>query len=191
MSFSTKESEVRKKMRLGELYHPGDPELVEARDRAQELCNELNTLKSSKTNDRAIILKKLIPEISKGVYIRPPFHVDYGFNIKIGPETEFNMNCVILDCARVEIGAKCLFGPGVQIFTVGHPLEAKLRETGVEHAKPITIGRNVWIGGGAILLPGVLVGENAVIGAGSVVTKDVPPNTLVAGNPAKIIRLLT
>jgi maltose O-acetyltransferase len=136
------------------------------------------------------ILRQLIPHADKGLWMQPPFFCDYGYNIYTGEKVFFNFNCVVLDVTRVSIGSRTLFGPNVQIYTATHPLDADERASGLEYAKPVTIGSDVWVGGSAVICPGVSIGDRAVIGAGSVVTRDIPPNVFAAGNPCKILRQL-
>jgi maltose O-acetyltransferase len=136
-------------------------------------------------------LRQLIPSQGGNVWIEPPFYCDYGYNIELGDKVYFNFNCVILDVMKVQIGANTLIGPGVQIFTAMHPMNWKERASGLEFAKPVSIGSDVWIGGGAIICPGVSIGNRSVIGAGSVVTKDIPGNVFAAGNPCRVIKNLT
>ena len=178
----------KEKMLAGELYNAADPQLAAERRRARELCYALNHSQEAETELRAKLLKDLLGSLGEGVWIEPPFYCDYGANITLGSKVFFNFNCVILDVMPVIIGDNVFCGPGVQIYTATHPINAAERRTWLEYAKPITIGSDVWIGGGAILCPGVKVGAGSVIGAGSVVTKDVPPGCLVAGNPARTIR---
>jgi maltose O-acetyltransferase len=143
---------------------------------------------STEEDDRRSLLQDLLGQIGENVTIWTPFNCIYGENIYIGNDVFFNLNCMIIDNNRVEIGDHVMFGPGIQIYTAAHPLDAESRNQGWEITKPITIGNSVWIGGSAILLPGVKIGERSVIGAGAVVTKDVPPEVVVAGNPARIIQ---
>jgi maltose O-acetyltransferase len=135
-----------------------------------------------------MILKKLIPFSGTGLWIQPPFYCDYGTNIKVGDKVFFNFNCVVLDVAQVTVGSRTLFGPNVQIYTATHPLDHAERATGLEYAKPITIGSDVWVGGNVVICPGVNIGDRSVIGAGSVVTNDIPADVIAAGNPCRVIR---
>ena len=176
----------REKMLTGALYQAGDPELAEARRRAEALCGEFN---EAAAEERGAVLERLLGAVGENVMVMPRFACDYGFNIRLGSRVFINYNCVFLDCAPIEIGDDVLIGPAVQLYTAGHPLEAEARRTGLEWARPIRIGRDVWIGGGAIVLPGVTIGEGSVVGAGSVVTRDVPPRTIVAGAPARPVRV--
>lgn len=178
----------KEKMLGGNLYDPGDPELVIERRRARELTQKLNASSATQWELRRQLASELFAAVGDDFSIEPPFYCDYGSNIRIGHSVFFNFNCVILDCALVEIGDNVLFGPNVQVYTASHPLGHEERRSGRELAKAIQIGSDVWIGGGAILGPGVSVGERTVIGAGSVVTKDVPEGVFAAGNPCRVIR---
>lgn len=131
-----------------------------------------------------------MPQAGDNLWIQPPFYCDYGTNIITGEGVFFNFNCVVLDVMEVNIGSKTMFGPNVQIYTAIHPLDYKIRNTGLEYAKPITIGENVWVGGSVVICPGITIGDNSIIGAGSVVTKSIPANVIAAGNPCKVIRNL-
>ncbi len=177
------------KMLAGELYDPHDAELVRLRDRARDLCQDLNATREADRDDRRRILAGLFGTGGDSVWMQPPFFCDYGANTHLGQRCFFNFNCVILDVCEVRIGDYCQFGPAVQIYTATHPLDAKLRRS-QEFGKPITIGSDVWVGGGAILCPGVTVGDNSVIGAGSVVTRAIPANVFAAGNPCRVVREL-
>ncbi len=177
-------------MLAGELYDPLDPGLVRARARARDLCQELNATRDGQNEERRRILGQLFGTAGEGVCIQPPFFCDYGTNILLGKSCFFNYNCVVLDVCRVTIGDYTLFGPAVQIYTATHPLDAGLRRT-QEFGKPVEIGSDVWVGGGAIFCPGVKVGSRCVIGAGSVVTRDIPEGTLAAGNPCRVLQALT
>ena len=177
----------REKMLAGELYNALDPELVTARNRARDLCQALNRSREEDVEERRRILRDLFAAGGDTVWMQPPFYCDYGANIELGERVFFNFNCVVLDVCTVRIGSFTLFGPAVQIYTPLHPLDAELRRR-EEYGKPIEIGADVWVGGGAIILPGVSIGARAVIGAGSVVTRDVPEATFAAGNPCRVIR---
>ncbi len=174
-------------MLAGELYDPLDPELVRARERARDLCWDLNATREQDQERRRSILKELIGRGGESVWMQPPFYCDYGSNILLGERVFFNFNCVVLDVCEVRIGDYTMFGPAVQIYTATHPMNAELRRK-QEFAKPIEVGSDVWVGGGAILCPGVKVGSKSVIGAGSVVTRDIPSGVFVAGNPCRVIR---
>lgn len=180
----------REKMLAGELYCAGDPELVSLRQRARRLTREFNQSSGEDIPARVAILKELFGATGARIEIEPPFHCDYGSHIYVGDNFYMNFDCVILDCARVEIGANVVCGPKVQIYTATHPLAAEERIRGPEFAKPVRIGNNVWLGGGAIICPGVSIGDNTTIAAGSVVTKDVPADVLAGGNPCRVIRKL-
>jgi maltose O-acetyltransferase len=177
----------RGKMLAGELYDPLDAELVTARERARDLCLALNGTRESQVEDRRRILKDLLGAGGDTVWMQPPFYCDYGANIHLGTRVFFNFSCIVLDVCKVQIGDYTLFGPGVQILTPLHPLDHELRRK-QELGKPIEIGSDVWVGGGALILAGVRIGSRAVIGAGSVVTRDVPEGVLAAGNPCRVIR---
>lgn len=180
----------RDKMLAGEPYDASDPDLVLGRRRARELLRALNTSRDDERDERRRILGELLGAVGEGAWIEPPFACDYGRNIAIGDRVYFNFNCVVLDPAPVTIGSDVLFGPGVQVYTATHPMGHLDRRSGLESARPIAVGSDVWIGGGAILCPGVRVGSRSVIGAGSVVTRDVPEGVFAAGNPCRVIRRL-
>jgi maltose O-acetyltransferase len=177
----------REKMLAGELYDPFDPELVTGRERARDLCQTLNATREGEKEERQRILKALFGAGGDSVWMQPPFFCDYGTNIELGERVFFNFNCVVLDVCLVRIGDYSLFGPAVQIYTPMHPFNAELRRK-QEFGKPVEIGSDVWVGGAAIILPGVRIGSRAVIGAGSVVTRDVPEGMFAAGNPCRVIR---
>src|SRR5215208_217090 len=166
----------REKMLAGEIYTAGDADLVRDRARARELARRFNA-----DGDMAI-LRELLGGVGERVKVEPPFHCDYGSYIEIGDDTFVNFGCTILDCNRVRIGSRVQIATDVQILCATHPVDPLPRGAGDEYALPIEIGDNVWLGGGAIVLPGVTIGENSVVGAGAVVTRDVPPNLVVAGN---------
>lgn len=173
------------RMVAGELYRPGDP-LVKARHRAaQRLTRAYNATVSGEDEVRGPLLDALLGGRGPGCAIQPPFHVDYGCNIRLGRDVFLNFGCVILDVCAVTIGDKTQIGPGCQLLAANHPRDAATRDAGLEFGRPVTVGRNVWIGGGALILPGVFVGDDAVIGAGAVVTRDVPAGATVVGNPAR------
>nr|PZM99390.1 MAG: maltose acetyltransferase [Pseudomonadota bacterium] len=177
----------REKMLAGELYDPFDPELVAARVRARDLCRALNATRESQQAERRAILQALFGSGGDTVWMQPPFHCDYGANIHLGERVYFNFNCVVLDVCEVRIGDYTLFGPGVQILTPLHPFDASQRRER-EYGAPIVIGSDVWVGGGALILAGVRIGNRSVIGAGSVVTRDIPDDVFAAGNPCRVIR---
>ena len=178
------------KMVAGELYDPLDPKLVAGRERARDLCQALNATREADTAARRRILVELFARGGDTVWMQPPFFCDYGGNIALGERVFFNFNCVVLDVCPVRIGSFTLFGPAVQIYTPMHPLDAALRRRH-EYGKPVEIGEDVWVGGGAIILPGVRIGARTVIGAGSVVTRDIPDDVFAAGNPCRVIRALS
>lgn len=180
----------KEKMLAGELYDATDAELSEERLRTRLLIKALNDTREDETDERNKILKALIPGAGEGLWLQPPFYCDYGSNIKIGEKVFFNFNCVVLDVMQVTIGSRTLFGPNVQIYTATHPMNYIQRASGLEFAKPITIGEDVWVGGSVVVCPGVTIGDRSVIGAGSVVTKDIPADVFAAGNPCKVIRSL-
>ncbi len=180
----------REKMLAGELYDSLDPELVAARGRAHDLCQMLNATHDSQTDERRRILRKLMGTGGDSVWMQPPFFCDYGSNIHLGERVFFNFNCIVLDVCDVRIGDFTLFGPAVQIYTGTHPMNAELRRK-QEFAKPVEIGRDVWVGGGAIICPGVKIGARSVIGAGSVVTRDIPEGVVAVGNPCRVLREIT
>jgi maltose O-acetyltransferase len=176
----------RDKMLAGERYTYLDPELAADRQRAKELLCLFNSSESSV--ERLDVLRHLLGKVGRDSMIEPPFHCTYGRNTYLGVGVYLNFSCIIIDNNEVHIGDHTMIGPAVQIYTAAHPLEAGPRVDGWEIAKPVRLEESVWIGGGAILLPGICVGRNAVVGAGAVVTRDVPANTVVAGNPARVIR---
>lgn len=178
----------KEKMLCGELYDPLDPQLCAERRRTRLLCKALNDLRDDQQEEHLRVLRELIPAMGSGVWIQPPFYCDYGSNITLGNKVFFNFNCVVLDVAPVRIGSGTLMGPAVQIYAATHPVSAKERRTGLELGKPIEIGEDVWIGGGAIICPGVTIGARTVIGSGSVVTKNIPAGVIAAGNPCRVLR---
>ena len=177
-------------MLAGELYDPLDQQLSDERLQARLLIKALNNTSEDQPEERQYILKQLIPNAGAGLWLQPPFYCDYGGNITIGEKVFFNFNCVVLDVAQVTIGHRTMFGPNVQVYTATHPLHFKERSSGLELGKPIVIGDDVWIGGSAVICPGVTIGDRSVIGAGSVVIKDVPPDVFAAGNPCRVIRTI-
>ncbi|MBL8260152.1 MAG: sugar O-acetyltransferase [Candidatus Competibacteraceae bacterium] len=175
----------KEKMLAGELYRASDPLLVQERQRTRALIHRLNVAQNGDATAYSTILATLLPNAGADLWIEPPFFCDYGYNIYTGAQVFFNYNCILLDVMPIRIGSNVLFGPNVQVYTATHPTDAAERAHGLEFAKPIAIGDDCWIGGSALILPGVTIGDRCVIGAGSVVTKPVPPDTVVAGNPAK------
>jgi maltose O-acetyltransferase len=175
----------KQKMLAGQLYNAADPELQADQARARAWMARYGAALAMTDAERLALLRELLAEAGEGTVIRPPFHCDYGFNIRLGGGVFLNFGCVILDVVAVTIGAGTQIGPAVQIYTADHPRDAALRKTGVEFGRPVSIGRNAWIGGGAILLPGTTIGDDAIVGAGSVVTRDVAAGAMVHGNPAR------
>ncbi|WP_273452502.1 sugar O-acetyltransferase [Nevskia ramosa] len=179
----------KQKMLAGELYDPIDPVLSQERDRCRNLCLALNATREEQKEERQRLLNELFGK-ETDAWIQPPFFCDYGSNIVLGTKVFFNFNCVVLDVMPVTIGDNVLFGPAVQIYTATHPISAAERRKWLESARPITIGSDVWVGGGAVICPGVTIGDRSVIGAGSVVTRDIPADVFAAGNPARVVRRL-
>jgi maltose O-acetyltransferase len=180
----------KEKMIAGELYDPLDPQLVEDRIQTRLLLKALNESREDDPEERNRILKLLLPNTLNNLWLQPPFYCDYGYNIQIGERVFFNFNCVVLDVAPVRIGNRTMFGPNVQLYAATHPLDHIERSSGLEYGKSITIGDDVWIGGSVVICPGVTIGDRSIIGAGSVVTKDIPSDTIAAGNPCRIIRTI-
>jgi maltose O-acetyltransferase len=180
----------REKMLAGELYDPFDSELVQGRERARDLTHLLNQTRDRDADERRSLMKLLFGSGGDTVWLQPPFFCDYGTNIHLGERVFFNFNCIVLDVCRVTIGDYTQIGSGVQILTPLHPLDAALRRQ-QEYGAPVTIGNDVWIGSGALILPGVTIGARTVIGAGSVVTKDIPADVLAVGNPCRVLRPIT
>lgn len=178
----------KEKMISGKPYNAFDDELVNERLYAKELIFDFNSFRPNETINRNELIKRLLGKIGNSFIIEPPFRCDYGYNIEIGENFYSNYNLIILDCAKVLIGDNVMIGPNVSIYTAGHPVHYEIRNQGYEYAFPVSIGNNVWIGGNAVINPGVSIGDNSVIGSGSVVTKDIPGNVIAAGNPCKVLR---
>ncbi|HFD0877306.1 MULTISPECIES: chorismate mutase [Enterococcus] len=176
----------KEKMIAGELYFANDPELVADRMFARSQSQIINQAESAEL--RSQLLKETFGRTGKKIYMEPVINFDYGYNIFVGENFYANFNCTFLDVSTIEIGDNCMFAPNVQLYTATHPLHPVKRNSGLEYAKPIKIGHNVWLGGGVIVTPGVTLGDNVVVGAGSVVTKSFPDNVVIAGNPARIIK---
>jgi len=176
----------KEKMLAGELYHANDPEIVADSLKAHNWCARFNASLGATALERHALLREGLAFVGDGVDIRPPFYIDYGYNIRIGAGAFMNFNCIILDVVEVTIGEKAQIGSGVQILTADHPRDPATRAAGLESGQPVHIGRNVWIGAGALILPGVTIGDDAIIGAGSVVTRDVPSGATAFGNPARV-----
>jgi maltose O-acetyltransferase len=178
----------RERMLAGDLYLAEDPEIARDRLRASQLMGAYNRMDADDEAGRQRILRQLLGTVGPGVEIRPPFYCDLGYQIRIGARTFVNVGLIALDIARIVIGDDVQIGPNVQLLTPTHPIEPERRRAKLEAAKPVIIGDNVWLGGGAIVLPGVTVGENTVVGAGAVVTRDLPNGVVAVGNPARVIR---
>lgn len=175
----------KERMLAGELYDPSDKELQDDRNATQNWLKRYNSSSDMPEEALHVMLSERLGTVGEKTFVRPPFYCDYGYNIHLGDGVFLNFNCVVLDVVRVTIGKGTQIGPGVQILTADHPRDAEARLSGLELGRPIAVGENVWIGGGAIILPGVSIGDDAIVGAGSVVTKDVPPSAVVVGNPAR------
>lgn len=186
MDLPTDMRSEKQKMLAGDLYIANCPELAADNKRVSEWMDRYNASVARSQADRQVLLEEMFAAVGEGVNIRPPFHCDYGYNIRVGKGVFLNFNCVILDIVGVSIGDGTQIGPGVQILAADHPRDPALRARMLEFGRPVTIGSNVWIGAGAIILPGVTIGDNALIGAGSVVTKDVPAGATAVGNPARV-----
>lgn len=183
---------TQKERMLGELlYWPGDRELAEGRTKAKELCYDYNHCRPSEGTKRVELLKELLGKTGNDVWMEQPVYFDYGSNTEVGENFYANTNCVILDVAKVKIGKNVMFAPNVSIYTAGHPIHQERRNSAWEYGISVTIGDNVWVGGNVVINPGVHIGDNVVIGSGSVVTKDIPANSVAAGNPAKVIKEIT
>ncbi|MCI1592876.1 MULTISPECIES: sugar O-acetyltransferase [Heyndrickxia] len=178
----------KEKMLAGEMYNPADPVLLQERDEARRKVRIYNQTLETEGEKRTQLLKELLGSTGENIYMEPNIRFDYGYNTHVGENFFANFDCTILDVCKVQVGDNCMFGPGVHIYTATHPLNPIERNSGKEYAKPITIGNNVWVGGSAVINPGVTIGDNVVIASGAVVTKDVPDNVVVGGNPAKVIK---
>ena len=179
----------KEKMLNGEYYKPmEDKQLSSDRDRVKELCRKYNSLAYTDIENRDKIIKQILGKTGKTILIEPNFFCDYGYNIEVGENFYMNHNCVVLDCAKVTFGDNVFIGPNCSFYTPIHPLNAEERNSGIEKALPIKVGNNVWFGGNVVVLPNVKIGDNSVIGAESVVTKDIPANVVAVGNPCKVIK---
>jgi maltose O-acetyltransferase len=181
-------SEMMRRMLRGELYLADDPEIAAAQARAQGLQERYNATRHDEPEVRDRLLRELLGEVGEGVVVRPPFYCDYGSHIAIGSRTFLNYDCVLLDVAPIRIGAACQLATRVQLLTATHPVDPEPRRLGWESAEPIELGDNVWLGGGAVVCPGVSIGEDTVVGAGAVVTRDLPAGVVAAGVPARVVR---
>ncbi|WP_254272654.1 sugar O-acetyltransferase [Haloarcula marina] len=180
----------KERMLRGDLYDADDPQLVAERNHARELTRRYNQTATDEDAERDAILTDLLGSRGEDCHVEPPFRCDYGSNVHVGENFYANFDCVVLDVCRVDIGKNCQLGPGVHIYTATHPLDASERIAGPEYGKPVTVGDNVWVGGRAVLNPGVTVGDDAVVASGAVVTEDVPDNVVVGGNPATVVKEL-
>lgn len=179
----------KEKMLRGELYDAnGDASMIAERKACKTILHQINSLSPIDDEKRYELFDRLIGAHKGSYIIESPFHCDYGYNIELGENFYMNVNCVILDGAKVTFGDNVFIAPGCGFYTAGHPFDVAQRNAGIEYAKPITVGSNVWIGGNVVVLPGVTIGDNCVIGAGSVVVKDIPSNTLAVGNPCRVVR---
>ena len=180
-----------REMQKNGLLYTLDEDLWASHINAKRITRELNATLETENPRRRELVQELFSAAGEGAYVEPPFHIDYGCNTRVGDHFYCSYDCAFLDCGQITIGNRVMLGPKVGLYAVNHPIDPVVRATGLEHAKPITIGDNVWIGGSAVVCPGVTIGSNVVIGAGSVVTKDIPDNCVAAGNPAKVIRPVT
>ncbi len=184
------EKTEKEKMLAGDLYHAADTELLTERRHAQQILVRYNAAPDDGQMLRTDLLRDFLGAVGEGTVVLPTFTCDYGYNISLGRNVFINYHCIFLDCAPIAIGDDVQIGPAVQLYTAQHPLDAKVRRSGLESASPIRIGKDVWIGGGVVVLPGVTIGDRSIVGAGSVVVHHVPPDSLVVGNPARIVRTL-
>ncbi|RXK83157.1 sugar O-acetyltransferase [Filimonas effusa] len=181
----------KEKAQRGELYDANyDAELIQEREVAKTLCYTYNQLPPASKQEREKLLRQLLGVTGQSFLVEQPFYCDYGYNIEIGENFYSNVNCVILDCAKVSFGDNVFIAPNCGFYTAGHPLDVERRNKGLEYAYPIRVGNNVWIGANTVVLPGVTIGDNTVIGAGSVVTKDIPANVVAVGNPCRVVKEL-
>ncbi len=180
----------KEKMLAGEFYTANDPELIAALIRAEDLLAQFNTSRADAETQRRTLLAELFQGFGEAAVVKPVFRCDYGFNISVGDRTFVNYDCIFLDCNLITIGDDVQIAPGVHIYTATHPVDAQTRKSGLEYALPVSIGDGVWLGGGSIICPGVTIAENTVVGAGSVVTRDLPANVVAVGNPCRVVRNL-
>lgn len=181
----------RERMLAGLPYKAWMDGLAEERLKARKLVQEFNLSEPEDLAKRTELIGRILGKVGKNAYIEPPFRCDYGSNIEIGDDFYANYNCIVLDVAKVTIGNNVMLAPNVAIYTAGHPIHPESRKSGYEYGIPITIGDNVWIGGNVVVNPGVNIGDNAVIGAGSIVTRDIPDNAIAVGNPCRVVRYIT
>lgn len=181
----------QEKMIGGALYDAGDPELVRARQAAGALCYEINRMHPAQVEERHVLLRRLLGGLGEGSYLETPFRCDYGYNISAGRFFYVNYNCVMLDCAPITFGDHVFVAPNCAFYTAGHPLVRAERNSGLEFARPIRVGDDVWIGGNTVVNPGVCIGDGVVIGSGSVVTRDIPAGVVAVGNPCRVLRPIT
>ncbi|HMV56768.1 MAG TPA: sugar O-acetyltransferase [Nitrospira sp.] len=184
------EQRDKRNMLAGELYRASSAELTMERRRAQMMLARYNAITDGEPDLLLSLLRDLMGSVGDGTVIMPQFTCDYGYNIRLGLNVFINYHCIFLDCAPIDIGNDVQVGPAVQLYTAQHPLEAEIRRSGLESARPIRIGSDVWIGGGAVILPGVTIGDRSVVGAGSVVVHSVPADCVAVGNPARVVRTL-
>jgi maltose O-acetyltransferase len=180
----------KEKMLRGDPYDAGDPDLVAERERAGKLLREYNATTKGEGDRRADLLADLFGSVGEDSHVEPPLRCDYGYNVRVGENFYANFDCVFLDVREIRFGANCFLGPGVHAYAATHPIDAETRGEGLEYGDPVTVGDDVWIGGRAVLNPGVTVGDRSVVGAGAVVTRDVPADVVVQGNPAEVVRRL-
>ena len=176
------------RMLAGDRYDPTDPELVADRERASDLARRYNATTEAETDRRDALLRELFGSADGEATVEPPFRCDYGYNVSVGDGFFANFGCVFLDTNPIEFGERCLLGPGIHVYTPTHPIDPTERATGRERGRPVTVGDDVWIGGRAVLNPGVTVGDGTVVASGAVVTEDVPERVVVGGNPARVLR---
>lgn len=182
----------KEKMQRQMLYDANnDLELIRERRECKDLCHEYNQLRPSQTEEQTVLLQRLLGKTKESFCVVAPFWCDYGYNIEIGENFFANHNCVILDCAKVTFGDNVFIAPNCGFYTAGHPIDAERRNAGLEYAYPITVGDNVWFGGGVQVLPGVTIGSDVVIAAGSVVNRDIPDHVVAGGNPCRVVRPIT
>lgn len=172
-----------------QLYNANyDEELIEELKKVKDLCFKYNNIEPSKIKEREKLIKQILGKTGQNILIQSNFYCDYGYNTEVGENFYMNHNGVILDAAKVEFGDNVFIGPNCGFYTAGHPIEIELRNNGIEYAKPIKVGNNVWFGGNVVVIPGITIGNNVTIGAGSIVTKNIPSNTIAVGNPCKVIK---